>query len=182
VTDISLTWSLPLARADWSVVNGQLLAGNDLQSAVLVSLFTDRRAAPDFVPPDRSNDRRGVWFDTYETSLIGSRLWQLQRAKISNRAVLLQQAQDYCVEALQWLLDDGVAAQVDVQTYFITPTTLGITVQLIKPDSTALRFQYSWAWNFSPVVPPPSLLPTSRPVLASSIASASSTAPASGAP
>jgi phage gp46-like protein len=151
MTDISIVWSLALGRADWVVQDGDVLSGNDLASAVMISLFTDRRAPDDFVPTDGTNDRRGVWFDGLEETPLGSLLWTLERAKISNGQVLLQRAADFGTQALQWMLDKGVAAQLNVQTYMIAATTLGIRVELIKPDSTAHNFQFSWAWNASPL-------------------------------
>jgi phage gp46-like protein len=77
-------------------------------------MFTGRLAAPSFVPPD--GDRRGWWRDSYSDRPIGSRLWMLDRARKDGQAPSLLQARDHCGEALRWPVEDGIAANVEVQT------------------------------------------------------------------
>ncbi len=145
--DIAIVWNQQGTGGDWSVVGGALALGPDIESAVVVSLFTDRIASPDFVPTDGTADRRGWWGDTYGTTLIGSRLWQLERAAKSAAVSIPLQAKGFCVEALQWLIDTGVAASVAVDTGWLTPTALGIRVQVMQPDGRLSNFQYSHAWE-----------------------------------
>ncbi|POZ13451.1 hypothetical protein C3Z09_23375, partial [Lelliottia aquatilis] len=74
MSDIRTPWPAPDgSSADWVVVSGDLQQGNDLETAIYISLFTDRLARDD----DKidGTDRRGWWADTGETYLIGSRLW-----------------------------------------------------------------------------------------------------------
>ena len=56
-----------------------LRAERGLRSAVLISLFTDRRAEPGDVP--EGEDPRGWWADVLgeEGDRIGSRLWLIDR-------------------------------------------------------------------------------------------------------
>lgn len=102
---------------DWAVANGDLLTDGGLDTAVAISLWTDRLANEDDVLPAGDGNRRGWWGDAYlpplangQADYIGSRLWLLARSlQILQTA---QRAQAYCQEALQWLVDDGVVAQV----------------------------------------------------------------------
>jgi len=55
--------------------------------------------------------KRGSWFQNPE---FGSRLHLLHRAKNTEKTAAL--AEEYCREALQWLLDVGRATKVDVHT------------------------------------------------------------------
>jgi phage gp46-like protein len=145
--DITITWDPVNNRGDWSVVNGGLAIGNDLETAVLVSLFTWRGLPADTAPPDGTTDRRGWWADTFNDVPIGSRLWTLYRAVKSDASALLQQAQDICIEALQWMIDDSIAASVDVVTFWAGPVQLGILITIAEPDGTVSKFKYSWAWK-----------------------------------
>jgi len=147
MSDISLNWDPVHARGDWAVVDGGLATGNDLATAILVSLFTDRRLPADQAPPDGSKDPRGWWADTYEDQPIGSLLWTLERAVVSNGPAFLAQVQRMCQDALQWLLDDKVAAAVIVRTWWITTAYIGIAVTVVEPNGTSQPFQYSWAWK-----------------------------------
>ena len=144
--DVALVWNQGAAQGDWTTAGGGIALGPAIVSAVVLSLFTDRIASPDFVPTDGTSDRRGWWGDTYEPSPIGSRLWQLDRAAKSAAANLPKLAQGYCLEALQWLLDDDIAASVVVTTGWVTPTALGISVVVTEPDGTLATFNAQYAW------------------------------------
>ena len=43
-TDIKTVWDVNALLGDWQTGNGGLLEGDDLQTAILLSLFTDRIA------------------------------------------------------------------------------------------------------------------------------------------
>jgi phage gp46-like protein len=76
---------------------------------------------------------------------IGSKLWLLSRSTLTTAVALL--AQNYITEALQWLIDDGVAASVSVTTQIQTPSMLGAVIQIFKTGSTQpVTLKYSWAW------------------------------------
>lgn len=147
--DISIDWNPATFSGDWSVTSGDLVADTGgLRTAVLLSLFTDRVASSDYVAPaGGSQSRHGWWGDTYEPSPIGSRLWQLNRAIKSGDAALLAQANGMCLEALQWLIDAGVVANIQVQTGWINSTAIGIKILIIQPQSPPQTFNFSWAWQ-----------------------------------
>jgi phage gp46-like protein len=117
--DIALVFNPASLSFDYALSGGDLAIDNGLDTAVALSLFTDRLAAADDEIPDGSGDRRGWWGDlppdgttpeAQATDLIGSRFWLLSRAKRTQDT--LNRAQGYGLEALQWLLDDGVAQTV----------------------------------------------------------------------
>lgn len=108
-----------------------LAAGDGLLSAVLVSLFTDRRANADDVIPDGTDDRRGSWQDQYPDlagDLQGSRLWLLAREK--QLPDVLARAQTYAEESLAWMLADGIARSVAVPTEWVASGVLGFLVDI----------------------------------------------------
>lgn len=158
--DIAVTWDPIQGRGDWSVANGDLALGNALLSAVMVSLFTDRvapaqpSADDDAVglgtPGSQLPNRRGWWGDTYVGRPIGSRLWQLRRtvkAGPTAQTAVPQEAEDLCIEALRWLVDDGIAASVNVAASWATATALSIRVTIAQPNAgtpQSFRFQYVW--------------------------------------
>lgn len=147
--DITIAWNPVLGYGDWTMFGADLLSGNDLATAVLVSICTDRLASSDFTPPPPGNtrDRRGWWGDTYSTSQIGSRLWQLERAIKSNSGLLLALAQDYTAEALQWLLDDGVVGSLNIVAQWQNLTFLALSITATMPNGTTQSFFFSWVWN-----------------------------------
>ena len=145
MSDTTTIWDIANSRGDWAMAGSLLQTGSDLQTAILISLFTDRIADPDDVIPDGSNDPRGWWGDSGSTVLIGSRLWLLQRAK--QTAETLQRAYDYIVEALQWLIDDGVVARFDILVEWTQTSELGAQVVAYKQDGSTIANAYTWAWQ-----------------------------------
>lgn len=147
MTDIRTIWQTDTGYADWLVTRANgLESGHDLETAMLISLFTDRLAATDDVIPD--NNRRGWHGDTGKLYLIGSRLWLLDRAKITQNT--LNSARDYIVEAIQWLIDDGIVDTFDITCEWIKQGSkrfLGAKIVAYKPNGDNQLLQYQWAWG-----------------------------------
>ncbi|TBV76885.1 phage GP46 family protein [Pseudoxanthomonas winnipegensis] len=138
-------------RLDYQLAAPGLAQDDGLQSAVIVSLFTDRRAGDDDTLPDGS-DRRGWWGDSVADETgdqIGSRLWLLRREKASDQT--LQRAQQYAREALQWLADDGVVKRVDITAEYQrldgSGRTLALQVILTRQDGNTIRYRFANFWS-----------------------------------
>lgn len=144
MADATISWDDANRRGDWTLTGSALLTGNDLETSILISLFTDRMAAPDDVIPDGTGDPRGWWAD--DDVPIGSRMWLLQRAKQIPQT--LQRAYDYLAEALQWLVDDGVVARFDISVQWAQKSVLGAQIVAYKANGTQLTSgRYTWAWT-----------------------------------
>lgn len=76
---------------------------------------------------------------------IGSRLWLLSRSK--DLAETVAAAKDYITEALQWLIDDGVAAAVGVVVTPAENDTLQFAVKITRPSGDVVGFKYDYAWK-----------------------------------
>lgn len=132
-------------------IETMLLAKDDgLTTAVLLSLFTDRRAEPDDAV--QGDDRRGTWLDAYglDGDKMGSRLWLLERAKLLPETVT--QVREYCEEALDWMVRDGVAKSVAVQAWIVRNYPAGIIgaqIDIVKPDGTTTRYKFDKLWSAS---------------------------------
>ena len=124
--DLSLSFDPTTQRADLVIAGNDLATGDDLRTAVTLSLFTDRGSA---------------WQDSLEGVPLGSRLYLLRRAKRTQQTLL--QAQDYCREALAWLVSDGVAASVAVQTAW-QGTTLEIGIAIAQASGPDAQFAFVW--------------------------------------
>jgi len=133
---------------DISLSGSDLLAEAGLKTAVIISLFTDRQAETGDVLPDESTNRRGHWGDamaTVDGDRIGSRLWLLDREKQTSET--RNRAREYAIEALQWLIDDGVAATVDVAAAWLNTGELGLSIDIMRPDGTGESYRFEQAWN-----------------------------------
>ena len=135
------------------VIGGQttslgLDSAEPLVRAVLISLFTWRRANPDDKLPAEA--RQGWWGDSYPVQpndRIGSRLWLLGRSKLTAETV--RQAREYAIEALQWLMDDGVVARVDVEAERQGLDRLALACRIYRTDGRlAADIRFTNAWEF----------------------------------
>ncbi len=115
-----------------------LLSGRDIQTAVLISLFTDAAAGPDdAVPP--GTDPRGWWADPN----IGSKLWLLARAK--RTPATLQLAIAYVRQAVAWMIADQLADAIDVTAEWQAGNRLaGQVVVIHRGAQTPVPFDYAW--------------------------------------
>lgn len=150
LADLALTWSNATGDADLSMIDSDLASDAGLETAVLLSLFTDRRAANDDVPPSGDpDDRRGWWADQFaavEGDRIGSRLWLLDRSKRSSETA--RRAEEYVREALAWMLEDRVVASIGVAIDIASrPDAMFITVTLQRPGRDAVAFRFGRAWD-----------------------------------
>lgn len=135
-----------LGGIDFALESNDLQLGHDLETAVLVSLFTDRRANPDDPLPEQGASRRGWWGDSFSEisgDKIGSRLWLLEREKQTPQT--LARAKEYVTEALSWLLTDGLALRYEVTVEWLRQGELGIGLKIERPkDTLNYRYQYLW--------------------------------------
>lgn len=129
-------------------LNGQLTdqtaVVNPLPRAVIISLFSWRRANPD----DNAPIPMGWWGDTYPTvtgDRTGSRLWLLGREKVTNNT--LNRARDYAIEALQWMIDDGVAARIDVESRRSGMDEAQLDIVIYQRDGTTWNMRFDEYWR-----------------------------------
>jgi phage gp46-like protein len=150
MTDFALAVST--LGIDLSIEANDLKDDDGLRTAVLISVFANRRALDSDVLPSGGDDRRGWWGDAVPVEasrdgrpdLTGSRLWLLSREKQTPQ--VLARARQYVVEALAWMVEDKVARSIDVQAAFVGIGALGIGVAIQKPDQTLVRFKFNYTW------------------------------------
>jgi phage gp46-like protein len=153
MADVQTVWAPDPTtfHGDWLMDPPGLATDRDLETAVILSLFTDASARPSDVIPDLTDDRRGWWgnWESPELLELGSRLWLLAREKSTEDT--RQRAEDYAAEALDWLLTDGVAARVDVEAQYVEvgpvpPATLVLQIRIVRDDGSVYDRRYAWAW------------------------------------
>lgn len=124
---------------------GDLSQADALVRAVLISLFTWRRAKPDDIT---DGEKMGWWGDGVEppavNDRIGSRLWLLARAKLIPQT--FNSAREYVQESLDWLVEDGIASRVEVQAerHGVDGLALLVAIYRNDGDKVVLRFDNVW--------------------------------------
>jgi phage gp46-like protein len=144
--DVGLIWKE--MGADLALEDLALVRDDGLKTAVVLSLFIDRRAEDDDELPDNTGDRRGWWADAYAEiadDKIGSRLWLLSREK--QLPSVLARAREYAEEALAWLVEDSVAESVTVETWWVRTGVMGLLARIYKPDAPAIEYKFDYLWE-----------------------------------
>ena len=154
--DLKLQWDNDLGCCDlvFDEDTEDLVTDEGLQTAVLISLYTDNRALiTDEVFNPLTPDRRGWWgnkvLPAVEGDEAGSKLWLLERAKTIG-TYTENQAKSYIEKCLQWMIDDGIAQRIEVtvEKQGTTETkTLAMLIQIHKTDGTDTRMKFDNIWE-----------------------------------
>ena len=127
-------------------VSASVAQQDRLVRAVLLSLFTWRRAsAEDVLPGEQRYGWCGDPLSPITDDKFGSRLWLLRRAKILPQT--LRNAEGYAREALVWLIEDGVIASMTILSERFGRDGMALSITFYRADGTqilALRFADIW--------------------------------------
>lgn len=121
--------SLDATRGIDRVINDTGYVDDDtLQTAVMLSLFTDARSDESDDLEDGA-DPRGVWSDSVIGTFrpTGSKRWLLRRSKQNNETLL--KLIDYDTEALQWMIDSNLVSDIKISAKW---SGLGLLEQRIS--------------------------------------------------
>lgn len=121
---------------------GDFVMDNSFENAVNISVLQNKRAdESEHIIPELRN---GWWGNELNNVLdyeIGSKLWLLGQAK--NIQDTQNMARDYAIDCLQWLLDDGFAKDIQVETGRDSATSiLTIEVKIVRFDGEVKKLSY----------------------------------------
>ena len=161
--DIALVWNGALGEADIALAGTDLLTDDGLETAVIVSLFTDAPADPGDAIPDGMTNRRGWWGDmpvdaaaqTGTPDVTGSKLWLLDRAVLNTET--LARAESYTLAALAWMKRDGVAGKVTARATVPQRGWLQLTIDIFQAGSRS-RFAFAWQATAAAGAPAPAVV------------------------
>ncbi len=144
-SDIRVIFDGVNLTGDLDFVSGQLALEHGLESAIIISIFSDQRSPDDIELPLGETNRRGVWFDGLgedSDDKFGSLFWLLDGEKQTEATRL--KAISYVTAALQWLIRDEVARQVDVDAEWLRDGFLALRIAIHRPTGSVERFQVHW--------------------------------------
>lgn len=118
---------------------GGLDASDPLGGAVIASLFTDLTADPADMTPDLGNDRRGWWADAgrFGIDRMGSLIWLEHRNKLTDP--VRRRVEEKAAAALDWLIDDGIASEVEVVASFPRELRDGLLLEVVVTQPNGVR-------------------------------------------
>jgi len=135
------------AGTDLVIEGGDLKLDHGLRTLILCSLFSDARAPEGLLPDSSENQNpRGYWADR-PGARYGSLLWLHDREAVTPELAsdVGRRAQD----ALQWLVDRGIARSVTVAASITAPDRIDLEVAIAR--GSVARFQSLWDAELAPV-------------------------------
>lgn len=137
--------------------NGTLDTSEELATAVIVALGTDRLALQsDILPDPDSTDRAGWWGDLDADVIwggwpIGCRLWLLKRSKIvgpeARGGATVALVEQYIREAIQPFIDLRIATAMDVHAVRVGLQRIDALVRLYRGPEVAVDLRYQVLWD-----------------------------------
>ena len=130
---------------DLSLKDNDLVPENGLETAVLISLFSDRYIEKENLPPGIVNSR-GHWSDSLNPNndRLGSRLWAIDRVGKLNaptRAGIEEAAR----ESLAWFVEEGIAESVEVRATLVSGQRIDLNIRIRRPErSEDDVFKFLW--------------------------------------
>ncbi|CAM5772019.1 hypothetical protein LMIY3S_03703 [Labrys miyagiensis] len=148
----------PALTLDWLLTpQGLFDDTHELEFAVIMAIGTDRRAnADDPLPLDGDTDRRGWWGDTNAELIwdgwpVGSRLWLLSRAKITDQSYkygsTVARVEAYLNECLLPFVKAGIATRLDVSAQRYDEQTITAIATLYRGTETLIALEFQPLWN-----------------------------------
>lgn len=128
-----------------------------LASAILIALNTDKLADPSDVLPDpRDSDRRGWWGDLDAHKIwngwpIGSKLWLLSRDKIvgsgARAGATTARVEAYIREALKPFIDQKLCSKITVAATIETSQRISALITLYRGPKKLIELEYQPLWD-----------------------------------
>ena len=149
--DIRIVFDPATGTGDFAMAGGGLETGMELETAVLISLFTDGLADPGDAVFE--TDPRGWWADTYAAQegptlplngpdRIGSKLWQV--FNMPRNPNTLAWMADQILISLGWMKRDGLAQDITAMPRFTSSGGVGATIRIIRAAGPVV-YDYAWA-------------------------------------
>ncbi len=143
--DLKFVYQYPKEWGDIEINGTELLEDSGLENTVLISLFSDGRANSEDTLPLRDDDRRGWWGDVLLETPLPSKLWLLERSKITDETQTL--AKQYCEEALEHMIEDGLADEIVVTVSRGGINQLNLELKIYKASRGTIFFRWFMNWN-----------------------------------
>ncbi|MDO4560823.1 MAG: phage GP46 family protein [bacterium] len=152
--DIKILWNEDKLHGDFILDDGEADIASDggLETAVIVSLFTDRRAGGEELPPGETA-LRGWWGDSIAAlpeDKTGSKLWLLFREK--DVSSVASRAKEYAEAALRWMLDDKIVKTLSVSAEMRQDGALRLSIDMQRPDGRSTQHRYNLNWRVQEVM------------------------------
>ena len=125
---------------DFQIENGDLAIDDGLETSLISSLFSDRRADESQVfQPERRRGWIGDLVSTTPGYLFGSHIWLLEQSRLTQTT--LNDIEDYAKKALQWMVDGGFAINISADASLTSRSNSPIilNIEITSPNGSTSK-------------------------------------------
>lgn len=114
------------------------------ETAILVSLFTNsRRDESDISNPLARGGWIGNWRTAKKQRELGGLCWTVEHERLT--ANVLNIAREYAKNALNWMIEDGLCRNVEVETLPYKQREIQYNIAITSRDG--IKYDYIYLWN-----------------------------------
>lgn len=145
---LRLTWDNTVGAARLVKTDeGALDTDGNIETLVLMSLFTDVESTAQEIAGAGLDEQRGWWADADSVrppgvTRVGSKLWLLSREKTT--LATLRRAEGYALASLLWLKTAGIAETITVLASKPRAGWLGLEITITRPSKLLPAFKRIW--------------------------------------
>ena len=155
---IKLGWDnkVGAGRLQVDPVTGARAVDRSLESVAALCLFTNVEATADEIATAGLDQQEGWWAEADSLReqgrpRMGSKLWLLKREKTI--AATLRRGEGYVRDALRWLIDQKIAADIGVRMTLLRPGgVVGLEVTITRPQKVLPPFKHLWEFQSDAVL------------------------------
>lgn len=133
--DIKLFHDEKFGTYDLKTTGEDIEEENGLETAIIISLYTDRRV----------ENKNGFWGDSLGDGEWGSKIWTLRRETLNPK--IQKKLEEYAKDSLKWLIDDKVAKSITVSSEIINPMSIHLLIKIIRPNGSVLGYRFNNIWG-----------------------------------
>jgi len=153
--DIRLEFDVHDGYLNWILDDRDVERDAGFESAILITLLTNKRADDSDPLPDNYGDKGGWWGDSVPNVVgdqIGWKGWLLRREQ-TTKAVIAR-CKEYLIDGFQWMIDDGIIAGLSAEVTRVDgalniPSDSILFLKLIfqKPGGQDIYYTFYYNWQ-----------------------------------
>lgn len=150
--DIYLEFDPIAGYADVRLADRDVERDPGFETAILLTLGSDKRAEDNEFLPDDSGYKGGWWGDAVAENpgdQIGWKGWLLRRAKSQNEVI--SQCGEYLRDGFQWMIDDGIISDFKSTVERVTSpsqqTILQMKLHFVRPGGQSIFYTFFYNWE-----------------------------------
>ena len=153
--DIRISLNVNDGYIDWILADRDVERDAGFETAIMLTLLTNKRADDNDILPDDYGDKGGWWGDSVPNVVgdqIGWKGWLLRREQTTD--AVIARCKEYLIDGFQWMIDDNIVAGVEANVTRVdgilsapNDSVLFIQLNFQKPGGQDIYYKFFYNWQ-----------------------------------